>query len=324
MAEMAVRWGRPDVGGLGRISYNTGTNNKGYTMFATKLLAKNTIAKFARVAGIAALLSLASIQASAQELAANDDPAIQRVEPFQVFDNLYYVGARWVAAWLLETDQGLILFDTLYGDLTDIVIDSIRELGKDPNDIRYVIVSHAHFDHVGGARRFQDEFGAVVMMSEADWQMTEQPAVYREYPTPKRHLSITDNSTLNLGRTRLSFMVTPGHTPGVVSTQFTVYDRGYPHTAFMFGGAGLNFSGVERTQMYLDSIAKLQALPGIEVNIPNHADSGDVFERAELLKTRQSDDPHPFVDPESFTAWLAQLKVMAEAKMVEEQAAVGN
>ena len=67
-----------------------------------------------------------SANTSAQELSENDDPEFQRVAPFQVFDNLYYVGAKWVAAWVLETDQGLILFDTLYGDLTDIIIDGIR------------------------------------------------------------------------------------------------------------------------------------------------------------------------------------------------------
>lgn len=170
----------------------------------------------------------------------------------------------------------------------------------------------------------QDEFGSVVLMTEPDWQMVEEPAVYQEYPKPRKHLSVSHNSTLNLGRTRLRFYQTPGHTPGVLSTQFTVYDNGYPHTAFMFGGVGLNFSGVERTQMYINSVKNLQSLPGIEVNIPNHEGSGDVFARNEILKNRKDGDPHPFVDPESFTAWLQQLLVAAEAKLLEEQAATGN
>lgn len=250
----------------------------------------------------------------------NDDPEIQRVEPFQVFDNLYYVGARWVAAWLLVTEEGLILFDTLYDDLTDLMIASIRELGFDPNDIRYVVVSHAHYDHVGGAKRMQDEFGAVVMMTETDWGLTEGPAEYREYPRPRRHLSVSNGSTLNLGRTRLNFFETPGHTEGVLSTRFTVYDKGYPHIAFLFGGVGLNFSGVERTEIYINSVKRLQSMTDVEVNIPNHPDSGDVFSRYEMLQNRKDGDPHSFVDPESFTAWLQQLLVMAEAKLVEEQA----
>lgn len=261
---------------------------------------------------------------SAQELRAQDDPELQRVAPFQVFDNLYYVGAKWVAAWLLETDQGLILFDTLYGELTDIVIDGIRELGFDPNDISYVVVTHAHFDHVGGARRMQDEFKAVVLMTAEDWQMVDEEPVYQEYPKPIRHLTITNNGTVNLGRTGLRFVKTPGHTTGVASTRFTVYDNGFPFQAFMFGGVGLNFEGVERTEMYIESVKRLQNMGDIEVNIPNHAASGDVFERYERLKERKEGEPHPFVDPEGYYAWLDELLVAAEAKLVEEKAAAGQ
>ena len=265
---------------------------------------------------VALLLSYSS---NSQELSNRDNPEVQRIAPFQVFDNLYYVGARWVSAWLLVSDQGLILFDALYGDLTDIAINGIRELGFDPDDIRYVIVSHAHYDHIGGARRLQEEFGSVVMMTEADWNMTTEPAVYQEYPTPIRHLSVSDGSTLNLGRTRLRFMQTPGHTPGVLSTRFTVYDNGYPHEAFLFGGAGLNFSGVERTEIYINSIERLMQMENIEVNIPNHPDSGEIFERYEILQDRQDGDLHPFVDPESWDAWLDILMRNALGKLERER-----
>ena len=265
---------------------------------------------------VALLLSYSS---NGQELSDRDNPEVQRIAPFQVFDNLYYVGARWVSAWLLVSDQGLILFDALYGDLTDIAINGIRELGFDPDDIRYVIVSHAHYDHIGGARRLQEEFGSVVMMTEADWNMTTEPAVYQEYPTPIRHLSVSDGSTLNLGRTRLRFMQTPGHTPGVLSTRFTVYDNGYPHDAFLFGGAGLNFSGVERTEIYINSIERLMQMENIEVNIPNHPDSGEIFERYEILQDRHDGDLHPFVDPESWDAWLDILMRNALGKLERER-----
>lgn len=270
------------------------------------------------VAQLAVLICAAAGTVQAQQSESLHDADLQRVEPFQVFDNLYYVGAKWVAAWVLETDQGLILFDSLYGELTDIAIDGMRDLGMDPDDVRYLIVSHAHFDHIGGARRMQDEFGAVVVMTEEDWQMTEEPAIYREYPKPIRHLTATHGGTLNLGRDKLTFMKTPGHTPGVLSTSFTVYDNGYPHAAVLFGGAGLNFDGVERTQSYIDSIAFLQSLPGVEVNIPNHADSAEVFERAEALLKRKPDAPHPFVDPEGWSVWLDELMQAAQEKMAEE------
>lgn len=254
-------------------------------------------------------------QGLAQDIAAQDDPELQRVAPFQVFDNLYYVGARWVSAWLLETDQGLILFDSLYGDLVDIAVDGIRELGFDPDDIRYLIVSHAHYDHIGGARRFQQEFGAVVLMTEADWRLSEGEPDFRDYPRPMRHLSLGNGDTLNLGRTRLQFLQSPGHTLGVLSTVFTVYDSGYPHTAVMFGGAGLNFEGADRLGMYIDSVDRLLSIPDVEVNVPNHPGSGDVFARYEMLRERRDGDPHPFVDPESWTAWLELLRRDAQARL---------
>ena len=248
---------------------------------------------------------------------------MQYVEPFQVFDNLYYIGAEWVASWLLVTDQGLIVFDALYDELTDMAISNIRSLGFDPNDIRYLIVSHAHYDHIGGAARFQQEFSAVVMMTEEDWLMTEGAAQFREYPRPIRHLSASDGSTLTLGRTRLQFMKTPGHTPGVLSTRFTVYDKGYPHTAFMFGGVGLNFNGVEQAESYVESVRRLQALQGIEVNIPNHAPAADVFARRDRLAERAEGDPHPFVDPEGWDNFLA-LWLQRGERYLQQQRELAN
>jgi metallo-beta-lactamase class B len=245
----------------------------------------------------------------------------ERVAPFKVFDNLYYVGVKKISAWLLESDQGLILFDSLYGDLTGLAIESIRELGFDPDDIRYVIVSHAHRDHIGGARRLQEEFGSVVMMTEADWKIAAEPAIPEDYPKPIRHLSASDGSTLNLGRTRLRFFQTPGETPGVLSTRFTVYDNGYPHEAFLFGGADLNFAGIQQTELYINSVERLMQLEGIEVNIPNHPEFGEVFERYEILLEREDGDFHPFVDPDSWDAWLEILMLNAQAKLERERLA---
>ena len=110
---------------------------------------------------------------------------------------------------------------------------------------------------------------------------------------------------------------TPGVTPGVLSTRFTVYDNGYPHDAFLFGGAGLDFSfsGMEQTELYINSVRRIMQLEGIEVNIPTHPESGDVFERYEILQNRGDGDPHPFVDPESWTAWLDLLLLGAQAKL---------
>ena len=95
-----------------------------------------------------------------------DDLDLQRVPAFKAFDNLYYVGVGWVGAWLVTTDDGLILIDAVDRSAhVDHLLDSIRRMGFDPRNIRYVIVTHADPDHYAGAARIQREFGARVAMS---------------------------------------------------------------------------------------------------------------------------------------------------------------
>ncbi|MYB19485.1 MAG: MBL fold metallo-hydrolase [Holophagales bacterium] len=260
-----------------------------------------------------------------------NDPVAQRVEPFQIFDNLYYVGIEWVSSYLLVTTDGLILIGSLYGDFIDNVIDGIRAVGFDPSDLKYVLVTHGHFDHVGGAARFQETYGARVGMTEADWELAEQPPSDPRYEidVPVHDMVIADGDTLQLGDTEIRFYVTPGHTEGVLSMDFPVRDGGEEHRAFVFGGVGLNFEGVHRTNLYLDSVARIQRLAGeegnaIEVNITNHAGMGRVFERAEQLASREPSDPHPFVDPQGFVDWLDELQRNAEHKLVVERELAGE
>ena len=260
-----------------------------------------------------------------------NDPVAQRVEPFQIFDNLYYVGIEWVSSYLLVTTDGLILIGSLYGDFIDNVTDGIRAVGFDPSDLKYVLVTHGHFDHVGGAARFQEAYGARVGMTEADWELAEQPPSDPRYEidVPVHDMVIADGDTLQLGDTEIRFYVTPGHTEGVLSMEFPVRDGGEEHRAFVFGGVGLNFDGVHRTNLYLDSVARIRRLAGeegnpVEVNITNHAGMGRVFERAEQLASRGPSDPHPFVDPQGFLDWLVELQRNAEHKLVVERELAGE
>ncbi len=286
------------------------------------------IARRSRLAGLLVALALGCTgaeqgpeQAAAQldpRLARLNDPEIQNVEPFPIFDNLYYVGMEWVSCYLLTTSEGLVLIDSLYGDFVDHAVEGIQKLGFDPEDIEYVLVTHGHSDHVGGAREIRGFSGARVGLTEADWMLAEEGGKRRGFEVPPRDLVLSDGDTITLGDTEIRFFVTPGHTEGVLSMEFTVYDRGVPHKAFTFGGVGLNFSGIERTRMYLDSVRRIQTMEGIEVNVTNHAAMGKVFERAEVLGTRGPEDPHPFVDPAGFAAWLEQLLENAQTKLEEE------
>ena len=105
-----------------------------------------------------------------------DNAALQNIAPFKVFDNLYYVGVGYVGSWLVTTNQGLILIDTLEGAYTDQPIEGIRKLGFDPKDIKYVILTHYHLDHTAGAARIQELTGARLAMGDADWDaLTRAP-----------------------------------------------------------------------------------------------------------------------------------------------------
>lgn len=85
-----------------------------------------------------------------------DDVNLQKIESFKAFDNLYYVGPCYVSVWLLTTPEGHILFDSAQEPYVDHVIAGIQKAGVNVRDIKYLILSHGHLDHVGGAARRQD------------------------------------------------------------------------------------------------------------------------------------------------------------------------
>src|SRR5262249_15605879 len=105
-----------------------------------------------------------------------DDVEFQKIEPFKVFDNLFYIGPGYVSVWLLTTPQGSVLFDTAQEPYVDWVIGNIRKVGVDPKTIKYIILSHGHLDHVGGAAKIQEVSGARVLAVAEDWKMIEDLA----------------------------------------------------------------------------------------------------------------------------------------------------
>jgi len=234
------------------------------------------------------------------------------VPPFKMFDNLYYVGIDWVSAYVLKTSGGLIMIDTLYDNFADHTLKSIQELGMNPKDVKYVIVTHGHNDHVGGVKSTQSATGARVAMAEGDWVMSKLT----------RDIVVKDGDTIKLGDTTLKLYLTPGHTPGVTSIEFPVFDNGKEYKAFIFGGHGQNFSGVQTTQTYINSVKRVMTLAaGTQVPITNHPDPFQILQRGEKLAARRPGEPNPFVDPDGFTKWLNQLLANAEKKLDDEKKA---
>lgn len=244
------------------------------------------------------------------------------VPPFKIFDNLYYVGIDWVSSYIITTNDGLILIDALYRDYPAHIIQSIKDLGFDPKQIKYILCTHGHYDHCEGADTLQKLTHARIGMTETDWDIAEGK-VKNDYANvnshPKRDWVIHDGDSLKLGGTTIKFYVTPGHTLGVLSLSFPVRDGSNTYKAFMLGGVGLNFEGVEQTKLYVQSMDRLIQMKDVQVSITNHPDPGKIFQRAKLLQIRKPGDPHPFVDPDGFQNWLKELKANAEKKLEEEK-----
>ena len=267
-----------------------------------------------------------------------DNNEYQKVAPIKVFDNLYYVGPGAVSVWLIPTTDGLILIDSAQEPLVDHVIDSIRKAGFDPKNIKYILLSHGHLDHFGGASRLQALSGARVATLEEDWQLIEKafgaPANPNRPlgPVLKRDMVIKEGDTITLGKTSLKVYKLPGHTAGSPSFEFTVYDNGKPHKAFLFGGPGQR-NGVQGGSQFLASIRRLKK-EFADVEVPVHVHSwlttypwaggGTIFEPAMKLKQRKAGEPHPFVNNAAWREWLDRaeagtIKYVEEAKAKEGQ-----
>src|SRR5579863_7895239 len=143
-------------------------------------------------------------------------------EPVKVFDNLYFVGTKVHGAWAVTTSEGIIVIDALYDYAVESEVDGgLRKLGLDPANIKYLVVSHGHGDHHGGAKYLQDHFNSHLIMGALDWDMVERDA---RNPKPRRDMVATDGEKLTLGDTTLTLYITPGHTPSTISTLVPVKD----------------------------------------------------------------------------------------------------
>lgn len=239
-------------------------------------------------------------------------------EPAKVFDNLYFVGMTEFSAWAIPTSAGIIVVDPVFDySVEDEVVEGLRKLGMDPANIEYVVISHGHLDHAGGAKLLQERFGARVLMSAADWDMVE-----RDNPRwkPRRDLEITDGQKLTLGDTTLTMYLTPGHTPGTVSTLIPVRDGGTQHVAALWGGTLFNFGpDAARFSAYAASAARMRDVAtaaGADVLLSNHTDYDGTKLKLPALARRAAGAPHPYVvGTQSVRAYLTVANECAQAAL---------
>lgn len=224
--------------------------------------------------------------------------------PGQAFDNLFFVGSRWVSAWALVTSDGIILIDAMDNDeeAETIIEAGLRQLGLDPARIKMVVITHGHGDHYGGVGYFKRRYAPQIVASSIDWTLMEAKLEF-DRPDwgrpPKRDVAVEDGSVLRLGDTAVEVLLTPGHTLGTISLAFDVKEGGRSHRALLWGGTAFNFGRqpdrLSRLQGYIDSTARVRELAarqGTAVFISNHNIYDEAVEKLERLRAGQ---PNPFV-----------------------------
>jgi metallo-beta-lactamase class B len=226
----------------------------------------------------------------------------------KAFDQFYYLGTPVVTAWALNTSDGIILFDTLdnEGEAKTYIEEGLKHVGLDPTRIKYIVVSHGHSDHYGGAKYLAEKYHAHVLMSPADWAFAAaaasrpaQPGRPATVPAPVHDIEVVDGQTLTLGKTTIRLYITPGHTPGTVSAIFPVTDHGRPHTVSFLGGAGIGKNAAQGAYKTLrdsmERFAKVSIDAHADVVISCHGFMDDSWEKAKAVLDGKVGSVNPWV-----------------------------
>ena len=254
------------------------------------------------------------------------------IAPCRISDQLYYVGTTKGPAHLLSTSDGLVLIDTGYPQSLYMLIESMRALGFDYRDVRHIVHTHGHIDHIGGTRALVALTGARTYIGRADADMVRGINGLdwcREFDRPfdepfEPDVLIDDGDEIAFGDTVIRFVTTPGHTAGTLSLFFDLTDSGRTYRAGLFGGAGLNTLqsayflkyGVpfSMRETFVSSIDKVIG-ERVDIHLGNHLGDNDHEKRAALI----GKGPNPFIDPDSWEKFLT-AKREAAMKLIKEQA----
>ena len=177
-------------------------------------------------------------------------PWTLRITPFQVAPQTWYVsGQTWVGCYLIDTGEGLILIDTAIAESLYLLVDSVYRLGYRMEDIKKILISHAHFDHCGGAAAMKELTGAELYMSREDYAFMkacpEETMIVDKDSHPQMFepdAFFSDNEPVVLGNIEVHTLLTPGHTIGCTSFFWNVKNpvNGETYVVGMHGGVGGN------------------------------------------------------------------------------------
>lgn len=180
------------------------------------------------------------------------------IRPFQMYDNLYFVGSRKVSVHIIKTEVGLIMIDTGYPDMYEQILESMEMLALSPKDLCAIFHSHGHIDHFGCTKQFKELSGAKTYISRIDndivngtYDLSWAVELGLERLEPFNcDVLIEDGDTFTFGQTTIECKLTPGHTDGVLSYFVNLGEGERQIRAAMHGGAGTNSMSAKFLNQY--------------------------------------------------------------------------
>jgi metallo-beta-lactamase class B len=267
-------------------------------------------------------------------LAAAPNPAWMRpFPPFHIAGNLYYVGSEDLASYLIVTPQGLILINSSFDESVPLIEKSVETLGFHFQDIKILLISHAHGDHDAGSARVVRMTGAKYYVMDGDVSVVEtggktdfnygtQPD--QHYPPAHVDRILHDGSMVRLGGSVLVAHLTPGHTKGTTTWTMNETERGRTLHVVIVGSPNVN-PGYKLVgnkayphiaEDYKHTFDVLSALP-CDLFLGAH---GGYFGLTEKYPRWKAGDKDAFVDPEGYKAYIAERKSTFEAELARQQA----
>lgn len=239
--------------------------------------------------------------------------------PAKVFDNFYMVGTQSVVVWAVQTSEGIILIDAMWNEKQGKMVEQhLRQLGVNPQEITYILITHGHGDHFGGSNHLRKISGAKVLIGENDFKLSQtrnKENIFSQKPIIDG--LIKDGDKISLADTQILAVETPGHTAGSVSFIIPVKQNNQTHYLGMWGGTGLPKSRKELLD-YQNSLQKFQQKCQ-EMNVKGII-SGHLFflengyqrvTQAHEIQGRNA--PNPLLQtPEEITAFFENLNQKVE------------
>jgi metallo-beta-lactamase class B len=238
--------------------------------------------------------------------------------PYKVAGNIYYVGSKGLAAFLITTPQGHILINSNLQESVPQIKASIEKLGFHFSDVKILLISHAHYDHCAGSAKLKELTGASYMVMDADVPVVESGgkkdfqyggSKSSWYPAAKVDRVLHDGDQVRLGDTVLVAHLTPGHTKGTTTWTMKVSDGGKILDVVIVGSPNVNpgyklVHNAAYPNIALDyerTFRVLNALP-CDVFLGAHGSYYDMEEKFAHLKDGGT---NPFVDPDGYKSYMA-------------------